>query len=496
MSPYPPISIVQNRSRSRLDRGFIQVVLFAVTTLLLLASAPSAGAATFNQTFSNPAAEATTRQTIAVSSVGDASHLAKITVTEPANLGFNNSALGATSDRCPSSSMPSASSAFDPSSCPTQAKIGRITVDLATESATGDIYVINKSQFPWLGIDINPSSASGNPANLTFRFALTSSWPYVDPTCDPETNESGWCQQQLKWTTTSFQGTEIVSANITIGTTLSRGGSLSGNLFALPSEPCDVSLTTTGALKAVDNSVTTVIDNDWLYCPFVPTFSQTLSNPTAGELTGVTWDWTNSAGASNIKTLAVDSDPRLGPNVPAFGSGDDQCPSSSMPTLTSAFDVSTCPAQAKIGTFSIDSPDYSGPATGDAYIITKSPVPWIGINVSPSTASGNPSGLTLQFPFVPSLQQVDPLCDPEIEPSGFCQPRFHVQSFGLPDVRVASAQLAFNGPDRNGANGTLSGKLFYMPSIDCSTPMETTARFTPFAGIPYSVTDHDPITGC
>lgn len=493
--PFSPSSSVLDRSRSKRDRSFAYAVLFAIAAVLSLIAASSASAATFDQTFSNPTPDAATRQTIVVSSVGDASHLTKITVTEPAGLNFNYPALGTSSDRCPSSSMPSSSSTFDPSSCPAQAKIGRITVDLSAGSATGNIYLINKSQFPWLGVDINPSSASGNPADLTLRFAFYSSWAYVDPTCDPETNESGWCQQQLRWTSTSLQGNEIVSTNISFGTT-SRANSLSGNLFTLPSDPCGANVTTKGVLKAADNSSTTVLDNDWIYCPFEPAFNSTFSDPTAGALTGVTWDWATSAGSSNIKTLGVDVDPRLAPNIPAFGSSDDQCPTSSMPTVTSAFDVSACPSQAKIGTFTIDSPDYSGPATGDAYIITKSPVPWLGVNVSPSTAAGNPSGLTLQFVFVPSIQQVDPSCDPATDPSGFCQPRVHIQSFGLPNVSATSAQLAFNGPDRAGVGGTLSGKLFSLPSTDCSTPIETTARFTPFAGITYSVTDQDSISGC
>ncbi len=477
-------------------RGAVGLMMLAICAFLSLFAAVDAGAATFAQSFSNPAAGANVRQSVAVSSSGDASHLTKITITEPPGLGFNGPALGSSSDKCPSTSMPLYSSIFDPSSCPSQAKIGAITVELASGTATGDVYLINKSQFPWLGVDINPSSAAGNPEGLTLRFAFTSSWPYVDPSCDPETNESGWCEQQLQWASTSLQGNEIISTNFTFGTTAARGGSLSGNLFALPTDPCAVNITTKGALKAADNSVTTVLDNDWLYCAFAPTFSQTLSNPVAGQLSGVTWEWSTSPGSSNIKSLIVDSDPRIGPNIPAFGTSEDQCPSSSIPTLTSPFDVSVCPSQAKIGTITIDSPDYAGPATGDLYIVGKSPVPWLGVNIDPTTAGGNPSGLTLQFVFVPSIVQVDPSCDPETEPSGFCQSRVRIQSFGLPDVSIDTAQLVFDGPDRTGVNGTLSGKLFYLPSTDCNTPLETTARLTPFVGPVYSVTDQDSFTGC
>jgi hypothetical protein len=215
-------------------------------------------------------------------------------------------------------------------------------------------------------------------------------------------------------------------------------------------------------------------------------FNQTFSNPTAGSSSAATWDWSFPAQPSNLKMLRINESPDVSLN-PA-GLGTQFCSPTAWPTLTSPFDPSLCPPGAKIGSFTIKSPSYSAPATGDVYIIAPTGslgLPKIGVDVRPTTAPGNPAGVNVNFGFTMSLPQQDPTCDVATDPNGFCQQIYSFLGRGLPDVSISQAKLTF------------TNQIFTVGGAGCQSPIFTSvAMFTPISGSSSSIVDADPISGC
>jgi hypothetical protein len=228
--------------------------------------------------------------------------------------------------------------------------------------------------------------------------------------------------------------------------------------------------------------------------PFAPTLNLALTNPTAGQTTGVTADVTLPIDSSTIKTVRTTLPPALGPNYPAFGDAADQCPSASAPTPTSVFNPAACPAQAKVGTMTLTTPLLPTPLVGDVYLINKSPLPWFGIKF-------DQPGISVRLVGVTSLPKVVPTCDEATEPSGFCQSQISVVFNNVPDVPVSHITLSLNGPARTGVSGSLPGQVLNVAAPGDSTcvsggPAKSTV--TPYAAgsTVASLTQAITINGC
>lgn len=482
-------SIATSRSR----RASVFALLFAALIVCLSFGATRASAATFaptfDQTLSSPSAGTATGLTATITKNASASNFKQIAISESPQLSLNFAAYGSAVDQCPSASMPSTTSVFNPASCPAQAKVGTITITSPTYSraATGNVYLIAKSPVPWLGVDINPASAAGNPAGLTARFAFVGMLAFVDPACNPDTDPSGFCQQQLRYTSAQLPNIKLskIVLNLNGPNRAGSSGVLSGKLFSLVTAPCVSPIVTKAVFTPVSGTAKTVTDTDAISgCG--PKFNQTFANPTAGASTSAVWDWDYASQATNLKNLEIKESKDVGLNFAAVGSPTTLCPSSAMASGVSTFDASSCPASAKAGSFTINSPAYSGPATGDVYLINKSPIPWIGIDIKPTTAVGNPAGLNLAIGFAGGLQNVSATCNPDTEPSGFCQQQIRFQANNLPDVAIASAKLTF------------SRALFTLNSADgaCASPFTTTGNFYSYANVITPFVDADSVSGC
>lgn len=227
--------------------------------------------------------------------------------------------------------------------------------------------------------------------------------------------------------------------------------------------------------------------------PFSPSLTQTLTNPAAGQITGVTANLTLPDGHSSIQTLQVDEPRVIKPNFPAFGEPVDQCPSSAAPDEESVFDPTSCPSQAVVGTMEIDTPLLETPLTGTVYLIEKSPLPWLGV------AFDQP-GISVRLTGITSTPQVNPACNPIFTPGG-CPTRISILFNNVPDVPVLSIDLDLNGPDRVGNSSTLSGKILQIASPSDAACVPSSAAGSLF--IPYSdennavvLSQNINITGC
>jgi hypothetical protein len=227
--------------------------------------------------------------------------------------------------------------------------------------------------------------------------------------------------------------------------------------------------------------------------PFNPAVNQTLSNPTAGQLTGVVASVDVPIDNSGIKTLKVVEPPVLGPNFPSFGDAGDMCPSSSAATPTAVFNPASCPAQSQVGTMSITTPLLPFALSGTVHLINKSPLPWLGVRFD------NP-GITVRLTGVTSLPQVDPTCDAQNDPSGFCQSQISALFNNLPDVPLSHVSFTLDGPSRTGLSGPLPGQLLAVSSpgdTTCVPSSPAKSTITPQRGAPVTnLTQNISVSGC
>jgi hypothetical protein len=227
--------------------------------------------------------------------------------------------------------------------------------------------------------------------------------------------------------------------------------------------------------------------------PFTANASQEFSNLTASATTGVKSTVTMNVGDSAIKTVRLAEPPAIGPNFPAFGAVADQCSASAAPTGSSLFDPSSCPAQSKVGTMTVQSQLLPVPLSGPVYLINKSPLPWLGVQLQMN-------GIDIRLVGATSTPQVDPTCDPLTSPTGVCQTQIVTTFSNLPDQNMTNIVLDLNGPGRTGVNGPLSGDILTVAAPNdptCTNPSHVTSVLTPITGTPAVNTSQDvTITGC
>lgn len=146
---------------------------------------------TFSQTIDNPVAGQATGVRATVTLEDDDSGIKRMVVVEPPSIAPNFPAFGQPDDQCPPSAAPEGGSTFDPTVCPPQARVGTmaITTPLLPYVLEGDVYLIEASPIPWLGV-------SFTEPGISVRLTGITSTPKVVPTCNPLTTPGG-CRTQI-----------------------------------------------------------------------------------------------------------------------------------------------------------------------------------------------------------------------------------------------------------------------------------------------------------
>jgi len=194
-------------------------------------------APTINQVLSNPAASQETGVNATVTLGADNSAIKSLRVNEPPSLGPNFPSFGQQTDQCPASAAPTALAVFDATNCPPQSVVGTMTINtpLLPTPLTGTVYLINKSPLPWLGVKFDQPG-------ISVRLTGVTSTPQVDSSCDPLTQDEGFCQTQISILFNNVPEVPISSITMSLNgpsRTGVGGTTLSGKILvvATPSDP-------------------------------------------------------------------------------------------------------------------------------------------------------------------------------------------------------------------------------------------------------------------
>ncbi|MBJ7355204.1 MAG: hypothetical protein JHC98_10310 [Thermoleophilaceae bacterium] len=150
-----------------------------------------------------------------------------------------------------------------------------------------------------------------------------------------------------------------------------------------------------------------------------------------------------------------------GANFAALAGNGATCPGSSA-SPTGIFDVTQCSPGAQVGTVSIATPLLESPLVGSVWLISNTPLPWLGVYVSPDTDANNPAGVYLSLTARTDLNCADtaPQC------TDATYKRVTITLENLPDVPVDSVTLDLSGRTARALNndGEASpGLLVAMP---------------------------------
>jgi hypothetical protein len=132
-------------------------------------------------------------------------------VNEPPSLGPNFPSFGVTADQCPSASAASPTSVFNPAGCPPQSLVGSMVINtpLLPTPLTGQVFLINKSPLPWFGVKFDQPG-------ISVRLIGVTSTPQVVPTCDPLTDDNGFCQTQISAVFNNLPDVPLSSVKFTL----------------------------------------------------------------------------------------------------------------------------------------------------------------------------------------------------------------------------------------------------------------------------------------
>jgi hypothetical protein len=240
--------------------------------------------------------------------------------------------------------------------------------------------------------------------------------------------------------------------------------------------------------------------------PYDPTLTESLTNSNAGGTSAMSMNVSVPADQSTTQRFLIKQPPKIGINFASEGTGAAMCPAASTPSTgaagvgTSPFDVSTCPAQARIGQAKIVTPVFDAPVIADIYLVNRVPIAWFGIHVDPSVTypgrpagETNPVGVSFDMLVTGGVPTVHPTCsslngDPtcgvgtdfcDVD-TQVCQGQLSHGASVLPDVPISSLTLnlgvladgSTQPPGRLGSNGVTSNDLFTVaPSGDntCGT---------------------------
>lgn len=194
-SPYKLLTNPSQCVASTITQNLGSVANSAASAPIAYGGATGCASATFTpsfaQTFTSRVAGTSSGNAVNITAnIGD-SRIKRITVYEPPSYGINYPALGASADRCPSSSAVNVSPAgsgavyyFDPAGCPDAAKIGTVTISspLVPNATTGTVHLIQASPIPYLGIYVNDLTTG-----VRFGMVGTVAIQQVDSACDTST---------------------------------------------------------------------------------------------------------------------------------------------------------------------------------------------------------------------------------------------------------------------------------------------------------------------
>ncbi|MBI2690789.1 MAG: hypothetical protein HYX29_02405 [Solirubrobacterales bacterium] len=169
-------------------------------------------------------------------------------------------------------------------------------------------------------------------------------------------------------------------------------------------------------------------------------------------------------------------------NNVALGGGD-MCSGASAGTISGKgwFSVSICNPttrpQAKIGEMTLTTPLLDQPVKGYVYLVNKTPIPWLGVNVT-DTIPGNPKGINFQLVGISDLGYYDEACG---QP---CGQQIISRFAGLPDAPLTSAVINLDMGNRTRPNlTTVSGQILEMGGDEtCQPEAEFASLFDSHSG--------------
>ncbi len=146
---------------------------------------------TVNQTFTSLTANTTSGVVATIDLPAGDSSIKDMTVVEPPVFGPNYPAFGRAADMCPGSAAGSLI-AFNPINCPSQSKVGTMTIDtpLLTAPLVGDVFLVNKTPLPWFGVKFDQPG-------ISVRLTGVTDLVKVDASCNEATDPNGFCQKQI-----------------------------------------------------------------------------------------------------------------------------------------------------------------------------------------------------------------------------------------------------------------------------------------------------------
>jgi len=192
-----------------------------------------------SMSLSNPVAGASTALTTTLSLPDDNSTVRLIQVKLPPFVAPDFTSFGTPSDQCSSGAVSGSNGSyyqsapanggsvagyreFTPVNCPPQARIGQATISspLLPGTVTADVYLINYSPIPWLGIYVDPTKY-GNPQGVRFGLIGNTGTAQVDANCDPLFD--GFCPTQISAMFSSIPDVPLSSMELTVGGVTGRG---------------------------------------------------------------------------------------------------------------------------------------------------------------------------------------------------------------------------------------------------------------------------------
>jgi hypothetical protein len=389
-------------------------------------------------------------------------------------------------DECP---LDKVATAFD---CPPSSQIGtvatRISITGVTVPALGEVYLTEPQQ-------------PGDAAGLTIYVHTALSHIYenvVIPLRLQLVDNSQYLRtfsDSIPISTPYHAGGIVYDANFYVNDFAMHLTGEAGSPFPLLTNPssCAAGNWQVDLGDTEDNHVAATAPYQATGCetvPFAPTFTQTFSNPTAGQETGVHATITVPDGNSTLDAIHVAEPPLLAPSYPSFGQPVDRCHSL---RADGTFDSNTCPPQSLVGSMIVYSPLLVDPLIGQVYLINDSPLPELGV------ALDDPNiGISIRLVGYISTQQVDPTCNPQKK---LCPTQLAVDFGGIPDLPVSSIDFDLSGPPRVGANGTvLSGNIVLLSpkgNASCLPSVSTSASIKPQSSVtPAVINVSQPISGC
>lgn len=260
-------------------------------------------------------AGADTGLTTEIRSPADSASFKSVVVKMPPMIGPNSPAFGVAADQCPAATS---IAQFNPAACPVQAKVGTVTIEtpLLPSPLVGDVYLINKSPVPNLGLNFDSTTnpvSPGNPNGVTIRLVGISSLLQVDPSCDPI--EVGECQKHI-----TAQFTNLPDAPTTKITLSMNGADRTGQSATLSGKILAVSAPNDSSCQPKDEFTGSFVSNSGATVRADRVKTQSFSGCNQRQAT------IDDSGSSPIGKVVTDSSPSIAFSNPVGGgSGTFRC---------------------------------------------------------------------------------------------------------------------------------------------------------------------------